>query len=535
MATINNSKAKLEAKVKTMPNSENIEKSLLSVIMRDPEVAADIFAKVNDSDFYVPRHQELYRNLVARYKDGKPFDPVGVISGMTEESLSKCGGELYIFDVAGFEYSSATFEDDIVVLKDLANARKLLKITDIVQSRVYNNEKADDIIAYTQDELFNLKAANEVRELKLVRDASPDVMNNIYEAYNHQLQRRYIPTGFSVLDNYINGGFYPSQMLVLAARPGKGKTAFAMNIVQNIAREDPDRVIAVFSLEMAREELIMRMYSNETKVDNKLIKNAERLNDAQIGQIQAAQKKLDKANIYIDDSSKITMNEISLKVRRLKSKTNRIDLVVIDHMQLITDSANRQRSRYEQMTDISRSVKVLAKDLQIPVLVLSQMSRNYEQQDNNDSSFPQKKEKEKRLPRMSDLRESGAIEQDADLIMFITEADNVKHPEGVEPIGVFIAKNRSGENEKTCYYEWNKGAMLFKENPNPDFIDKPQEEKKEDDNKKTEQPAQAQSNEFVEDPQGEPVDPGENNNDIEFNQNYMEILANEANVKNEDM
>lgn len=532
MADKNNSKKQTETRVKSMPNSEIVEKSLLSVIMKDTEVAPDIFARVKDLDFYSPRHQELYRNLLHRYREGQPYDPVGVISGMTEESLSKCGGEIYIFEVAGFEYSSATFEDDIVTLKDLSNARKILKITDIIQNRVYNNEKADDIIAYTQDEFFNLKSANETRELKIVRDSSPDVMAGIYDAFTNNNQPRALSTGFSILDSYANGGFYPSQMLVLAARPGKGKTAFAMNIVENIARNDPDKVIAVFSLEMAREELIMRMYANESQVDNKIIKDASKMQTHQLELIQKAQKVFDNANIYIDDSSKITMNEIALKVRRLKSKVDRIDLVVIDHMQLITDTASRSRSRYEQMTDISRAVKVLAKEVEVPVLVLSQMSRLYEQ---DETSQPIGGDKPKqRLPKMSDLRESGAIEQDADMIMFITEGDFVSS-DGTEPIGVYIAKNRSGDSEKMCYYEWNKGTMTFQEKM---FVQPTGAAKQQNNNAGANQNVPPQ-NDQVEDDGYVPEEPQDQYDtaydDIDMNPSYLDALREAANGETDDM
>ena len=528
MADKNNSKNQQDARVKTVPNSEIIEKSILCAIMRDNEVAPDIFAKVKDTDFYAPRHQELYRNLLARYKDGATYDPIGVISGITEEALSKCGGDQYIMDVAGFEYSSATYEDDVTTLKDLANLRRILKVTDIVQNRVYNNEKADDIISYTQDEFFNLKSANETRELKAVKTESDKVMQNIYNAFAHKVESRALPTGFSILDNYANGGFYPAQMLVLAARPGCGKTSFAMNIVANVARQDPDKVIAVFSLEMSLEQLIIRLYANESKVNSKLITNAEKLTDSQLDLVQKAQKVFNNTHIFIDDTPGITMNEIALKVRRLKSKLDRLDLIVIDHMQLISDSSSRSRSRYEMMTDISRMIKVMAKEVGVPVLVLSQMSRMYEQDETQSANRDEKPKQ--RLPKMSDLRESGAIEQDADMVMFLTDGD-FEVADDARAIGLYIAKNRSGETDVMCNYEWTPGEMSFREIAHP----KPLQAKKEEETKNSDMAQVSSQPEYTTEYYGDPEEPVNRYDDIPFNGEFMENLAANANGENSDM
>ena len=310
-------------------------------------------------------------------------------------------------------------------------------------------------------------------------------------------------------------------MIVLAARPSCGKTSFAMNIVANIARKDPEKVIAVFNLEMAREELLYRLYANASGVNSQLISNASKLTDAQMNRVYGAQKVFDNTKVFIDDSSKISMNEISLKVRRLKNREGKVDLVVIDHMQLVDDQGARSRSRYEQITDISRLVKVMAKEIGVPVLVLSQMSRDFEK----DKITLNGEQPKARKPVLADLRESGAIEQDADVVLFLSEADFQTLSEEDKAIDLTIAKNRSGERDVECHYDADLSTMNFKERINP-FP------KAKEDSKKEEEPEEEPQSindvayddaPFDFDGAPETVAPPE---DIDMNPSFMDDLRN---------
>ena len=515
-----NSKKQYEPKVKNVPNNEMLEKSILSIIMNDKDVAQDIFARVKDTDFYSARHQIIYRHLYERNKIGASFDVIGATLSMTEEDQSKIGGPAYLTEVSSFEYSSATFEDDIQALRSLANLRRVLQVTDIARNRVYNNESADDIIAYTQDEFFALKSANETRDLLPINESSPEVISKIQEMYIKKMDNLSLATGFPELDKYLNGGFRPSQMIVLAARPSCGKTSFAMNIVANIARKDADKVIAVFNLEMAREELLYRLYANASGVNSQLISNSSKLTDAQMNRVYGAQKIFDNTEVFIDDSSKISMNEIALKVRRLKNREGKVDLVVIDHMQLVDDQGSRSRSRYEQITDISRLVKVMAKELQVPVLVLSQMSRDFEK----DKITLNGEQPKARKPVLADLRESGAIEQDADVVLFLSEADFQTINEEDKAIDLTIAKNRSGERDVECHFDADLSTMNFKERINP--FPKAKEDNKKDEEEEEAEPIPANNDFAVSYDDVDPVPPPM---DLDFNPEFMDELRNSNN------
>lgn len=458
----NNSKSKkqYEPKVKNIPNNEELEKNILSIIMNDKDAAQDIFARVKVSDFYSSRHQEIYRHLVERNRIGASFDYIGASTSMTEEVKTKIGGLQYLGEVNAFAYSSATYEQDVDLLKQLATLRSVLKITNIVENRVYNNEKADDVVAYAQGELYSLKSSNETHELEVISDGTERVIGDIQELYLSGVKKSGLSTGFNNLDTIANGGFLPGQMIVLAARPGCGKTSFAMNIVSNIANKNPEKVIAVFNLEMAKDELIKRMLATNAEVDSKLISSGYNLTDVQMNKLYDAQKVISGSKVFLDDSPNISMNDIHLKVRRLQNKEGRVDLVVIDHMQLIADSNSRGRSRYELMTDISRMVKVMAKEVGVPVIVLSQMSRNFERDEVQ--ALPGQAAPKQRDPKMSDLRESGAIEQDADMILFLTPGD-FRVEEGETALNVVVAKNRSGEADTKLFYAWKKSIMKFTE------------------------------------------------------------------------
>ncbi|MDE6614678.1 MAG: DnaB-like helicase C-terminal domain-containing protein, partial [Clostridia bacterium] len=271
------------------------------------------------------------------------------------------------------------------------------------------------------------------------------VMERIEKAYSENGSQSGLQVGFRNLDEATNG-FLPGQMIVLAARPGCGKTSFVMNMVSNIAsKKDSKEVVAVFNLEMSAIELVLRMMSNIAGIDSRDLQKGLENKDG-LDKIWIAQEVLKNSNVYIDDSAEITTAQIMSKCRRLKAQKGRLDLVVIDYLQLISPTDSR-KSKLEQVSDISRFVKLLAKELKVPVIILSQMSRSIEQRDD-------------KTPMLSDLRDSGAIEQDADIVAFLTEGD-FEASNGNAPICLMIAKHRNGS---VCdlYFEWDKSKMRFK-------------------------------------------------------------------------
>ncbi len=275
-------------------------------------------------------------------------------------------------------------------------------------------------------------------------------MERIENAYGNRGSQGGLKVGFKNLDEATNG-FLPGQMIVLAARPGCGKTSFVMNMVANLAsKADSEEVVAVFNLEMSAGELVMRLMANIAGVDSRDLANGLENQDS-LDKVWVAQDVLQKSNIYIDDTAEITTEQIKSKCRRLKMQRGRLDLVVIDYLQLITPS-EAKKSTLESVTKISRDIKIMAKELKVPIVILSQMSRSIEKREKEDGSDKD--------PKLSDLRDSGAIEQDADIVAFLTDGD-FGVDAGNVPIRFMIAKHRSGSIGE-LYFEWDKSKMRFK-------------------------------------------------------------------------
>ena len=323
--------------------------------------------------------------------------------------------------------------------------RRLIRECRGVIDKCYVEEDAEKVVAYAESQIYNVAEKKDSSSLLHISNATVEVMKEIEAAYSGDGYQGGLKVGFKNLDEATNG-LLPGQMIVLAARPGCGKTSFVMNIVANIAtRKDSEEVIAVFNLEMSSNELVKRLLSNVAGLDSRdLMGGLE--NQDRLGNVWGAQDILQKSNVYIDDTAGITTEQIMSKCRRLKMQRGRLDLVVIDYLQLITPS-DANRSTLESVSKISRFIKILAKELKVPVIILSQMSRDIEKREDKE-------------PKLSDLRDSGAIEQDADIVAFLTDGDfNVDA--GNTAIKLMIAKHRNGA---MCdlFFEWDKSKMRFR-------------------------------------------------------------------------
>ena len=478
-----NKKGDPAIKLKGQPNNEQLEKDILSIIMNDPSVADDAF-NISIDDFYIERHRIIYKKMYEQHQQGLPFDLVAIISLFTEEEKDKVGGIAYLSDISNTYMSSVNLSYEIDLLKNLSRARELISVSTKMSSMAYDNSEPLDIMTFAMNEINRISLDLDKKDLKQVAETANNVIDEIINIYNTGERPKALSTGYSNLDSIANGGFLPGQMIVLAARPGCGKTSFAMSIVANIAQTNPEKVIAVFNLEMSQEELIKRLIASLAQIDSKSVIRNELTSD-QISRILETKKDFSKCHIYIDDSSNITADQIKAKVNKLKNKEGRIDLIVIDHMQLIAD--NKVRSRYESMTEISRMMKIIAKELEVPVLVLSQMSRNVEKTDEKNNSGEVIKQKK---PKMSDLRESGAIEQDADMIIFLTpgdESEEVAETENTALLDAVVAKNRSGEADVDLFYVWHKDTMTFVPKKKITFINKPKKQEAKTENSGSEQ------------------------------------------------
>ncbi len=432
--------------VRSMPCSMEAEQAVLGAIISDNDVAIRIVSDLVVDDFYAKNHKIIFGQIQKLSKDNKPIDIVMLARSLDREGLLvEVGGVTTLDELVDSIPSTANVDYYVNILNMNSLRRRLIRECRGVIDKCYEEEDAEKVVAYAESQIYNVAEKKDSSSLLHVSNTTVEVMERIEKAYSENGSQGGLKVGFRNLDEATNG-FLPGQMIVLAARPGCGKTSFVMNMVANLAsKESSEEVVAVFNLEMSASELVMRLISNIAGLDSRdLLGGLE--NKDNLDKVWGAQDILQKSNIYIDDTAGITTEQIMSKCRRLKMQKGRLDLVVIDYLQLITPS-DSNRSTLESVSKISRFIKILAKELKVPVIILSQMSRDIEKRDDKE-------------PKLSDLRDSGAIEQDADIVAFLTDGDfNVDA--GNAAIKLMIAKHRNGS---ICdlYFEWDKSKMRFR-------------------------------------------------------------------------
>ena len=363
---------------------------------------------------------------------GKPIDVITLAEQLKlRGTFEKVGGELYLVEIANAVPTTANVRHYTKIVADYAVRRRLIHISDEVSELAYAGEESTEkILDIAEQKIFDVAQNQETSDFSVLRDVISVSHANISERARLKTTLTGVPTGFSLLDDKI-GGFNKSNLIILAARPAMGKTSLALNIAQNVSLKAGAKV-AIFSLEMSKEEVANRIWFSEALIESSKIRKGQ-MQPEDWSSLVTAITVLANAKIYIDDTAAITAMEIRSKCRRLAAEHG-LDLIIIDHIQLM-DSTKRVENRQQEITEISRSLKMLAKDLNMPVLALSQLSR----------ASATRPDKSKR-PVLTDLRESGAIEQDADVVLMLHREDyyneNAENPGEAELI---IAKNRNGE------------------------------------------------------------------------------------------
>lgn len=434
--------------IRNYPCSVEAEQAVLGAIISDNDVANRIACNIQEDDFYTSIYKKIFAQIKKLINQNKPVDLVMLASSLEREGvLQEVGGVTTLDELLDSIPSTANIDYYVNILKKNSVLRKVITNCRDIIDTAYKEDDAEKVLAVAEALIYKISENNESSELAHISNATVEVMERIEKAYSESGSQGGLKVGFKNLDEATNG-FMPGQMIVLAARPGCGKTSFAMNMVTNIAsRKDSKEVIAVFDLEMSAVELVFRMMSNVAGIDSRDIQNGLE-NKEGLDKVWLAQDVLKNSNVYIDDSAMITCEQIMSKCRRLKAQKGRLDFVVIDYLQLISPSSNTaSRSKNEQVGEISRFIKLLAKELKVPVLILSQMSRNIDNRDD-------------KTPKLSDLRESGSIEQDADIVAFLTDGEFAVD-EGKTAITLMIAKHRNGSIGE-LYFEWDKSQMRFK-------------------------------------------------------------------------
>ncbi len=391
---------------KIPPQNIEAERAVLGAILLDDESITTALESLefDGSDFYNPAHAKIYNAMVKLFDDNSPVDIV-TVTGKFKDSreLDSLGGISYLTELLEGTPTAANISYYIKIVKGKSVARKLIHAaTDIACKGYEAGDAIDDYMDDAERIIFDVSQNRAKKSFYALKDLVQGTFESIEQLYENDNHITGISTGFTDLDA-MTSGLQKSDLIIIAGRPGMGKTAFAVNVAENAALKS-NVPVAIFSLEMSKEQLTQRMLSSNARVDLKQLRNG-RLREEDWKRLTDAVGKLYDAPIYIDDTPAQSVLEIRAKARRWKSEYG-LQLVVIDYLQLMRGRSNKDGSREQEISDISRSLKALAKELDIPVIALSQLSRRAEQ-------------REKSRPQLSDLRESGAIEQDADVVMFV--------------------------------------------------------------------------------------------------------------------
>lgn len=426
----------------TPPQNIEAEKAVLGAIFLNSDALVEAMEFVEAQDFYRRAHQIIFASMVTLNDRDEAIDAVTVSDLLTAQNqLDDVGGMSYIAELAGSVPTAANAGYYAKIVAQKATVRRLIKTaTEITQKAYTENDDVTTLLDDAERDIMNVSEQRNQSGFKSISDVLNASIEEIDRLYQNDDDITGLPTGFAELDK-MTAGLQPDNLIILAARPAVGKTAFVLNIAQNVATKT-DTTVAIFSLEMGAESLVNRMLCAEGSIDANHLRTGNLAEDEWQNLI-VAMGSLSKANIYIDDAAGVKMSEIRAKCRRLEKETGNLGMIVIDYLQLIegTNHENRQ----QEVSDISRQLKKLAKELHVPVIALSQLSRGVEQ-------------RQDKRPVLSDIRESGSIEQDADIVAFLYRDDYYERDGGdddddggseaddqnVGEVEVILEKNRSG-------------------------------------------------------------------------------------------
>jgi replicative DNA helicase len=431
MATPNPDFTREQYLEKPLPSSPESERVILGAILLDNQLISQAIEKLSPEDFYSPLYRRIYRAMLSLFEQSERIDPILIGEELKKEgSIESIGGIAAITNLTyGLPHFSDLFDYSKVV-KDKAIVRNLIKVCNQITSEALAEEEdAEDILDHAEQMIFALADERAKQGFAHVKPIAETVLAKVQEYAKRETHALTgLATGFRDLDEKTSG-LQSTDLIIVAARPSMGKTALCLTLAQNAAILE-QAVVAVFSLEMSKEQLVMRMLSSEAKVDAHRFRTGYLTRD-EWGRLAEAIGTLSEAHIFIDDTPGISVLEMRAKTRRLAAEQKRLDLVVVDYLQLMSGS-KRSESRQQEVSQISRELKALAKELNVPIVALSQLSRAPEARN------PPK-------PMMSDLRESGSIEQDADVVAFIYREDYYKPTEENAGIAeLLIAKQRNG-------------------------------------------------------------------------------------------
>ena len=419
-----------------VPYNAEAEHAVLGAMLIDPaRCVPEAVSMLTAEDFYVPENKKLFETLFGMFNLNRPIDPVTLVDELqTRGDYDEAGGGRYLAEILEVTPTAANMREYAKIVKDKATLRRLAEITGETYRRVMAGESDTELlIESAEQEIYGLRYQNVRSSLTHIRTVLQNTYAHLEVVSANGGKLPGLSSGFGELDQVLTG-LNNSDLIIVAARPGVGKTSFVLNLALNAARSDPSKKIAVFSLEMGEEQLAMRLLSSQALVEFKKLRTCS-LEPEEWEKVAQSTQMISGSQIYIDDTPDTTPSGIKAKCRRLGGD---LGMIVVDYLQLLKSGKNYE-SRVTEVGEISRALKIMAKELNVPVVCCAQLSRAVESRDD-------------KRPRLSDLRDSGAIEQDADIIMFLSHPSE-KEPNYENTIDCTIAKNRHGETA-TVSFRW---------------------------------------------------------------------------------
>ena len=412
-----------------IPKNIDAEQSVIGSIFLSKKALEKVLENLNEDMFYLDSHKKIFFCISTLDNKGKSVDLTTVVEELNNQNwLKQVGGIEYLTEIIESVPTAANVDEYIKIVEDKFILRKLIdEATSIITESYNTSNDINEVIEQAEKKIFDVSKNIRSTEFKSIQEVLNKAQSDLEKLASQKGDITGIPTGYYELDK-ITSGFHPHELIIIAARPGMGKTAIALNMVTNIAI-NAQKSVALFNMEMGAEQLAMRMIASVGQIDSAKLKTGS-LAHSDWKRINEAISRLSNTKMFIDDTAGITVNEIRAKCRRLKASTSGLDIVVIDYLTLIQGNSKMGANRQQEVSDISRALKTMAMELDVPVIALSQLSRGIEQRTD-------------KKPMLSDLRESGAIEQDADIVAFLHCSDEEREKEN-SLMEFVIRKHRNG-------------------------------------------------------------------------------------------
>jgi len=420
--------------LRSVPNSKEAEQSVLSSIFLSKNAQEIVFESIDESVFYYDNNKKIFLALKSLYEKNTPIDMTTITNELQSKGyLDEIGGVIYLTEVLNTESTASNINYYLKIIEDDSLLRKLIDVSNEVNQMGYDTDKdISETLDEAERKILSIVKDKRSTEFKNIKEVLNNVQQNLQKLAETKGDVTGIPTGWIDFDK-MTSGLHENQLIIIGARPAMGKTAFALNIATNVA-VGAQKSVAVFNLEMGAEQLANRMLSSLGQIEGYKFMSGK-LNNNDYIKFNEALSQLEDANLFIDDTPGITIGEIRSKCRRLKTSSSGLDLIIIDYLQLVSGGKNYGANRQQEVSDISRALKMLAMELEIPVIALCQLSRSVEA-------------REDKRPLMSDLRESGSIEQDADIVAFLYRDDyynkSARTDNNVSISELIIGKHRNG-------------------------------------------------------------------------------------------